>query len=261
MDYENIKYEVREGGVAVVTIDRPKVLNALNGPTLSELGDAFTRVAQDPEVRVAILTGGGEKAFVAGADISQMVDLSPIEANEFAGMGQRVLSSIENCPKVVIAAVNGFALGGGTEIAMACDFIYASDKAMFGQPEIKLGIIPGFGGTQRLPRLVGKAMAKELVLVGENINAEEALRIGLVNQVVPADELMQRVLKLAGKIAAKGQVAVRLGKECINRGVNIDLSHALAFEREAFAVLCSTDDQVEGMQAFLNKRKPEFKDR
>jgi len=261
MNYQNITYELKDGGIAVVTINRPKVLNALNGPTLQELGQVFCDIASDPEARVVILTGAGEKAFVAGADISQMVEFNSLAGDTFANMGQEVLNSIENCPKVVIAAVNGYALGGGTEISMACDFIIASDKASFGQPEINLGIIPGFGGTQRLPRLVGKGMAKQLVCTGDIIKADEALRIGLVNKVVPSDELMDEVMGVAKKIASKGQVAVRVAKECVNRGVNMDLRHALAFERESFAILCSTEDQKEGMKAFLEKRKPEFKDR
>jgi enoyl-CoA hydratase len=260
MDYKNITYQV-EDGVAIVTIDRPKVLNALNPETLAEIGDAFTKIGNDDTVRVAILTGGGDKAFVAGADISAMVEYGPQDADKFAAAGQAVLNTIENCPKVVIAAVNGFALGGGTEIAMACDFIYASEKAKFGQPEISLGIIPGFGGTQRLPRIVGKPMAMELVVTGDIINATEALRIGLVNKLFPPDELMDQAMATAKKIASKGLVALRIAKECVNKGPDVDLPNALLLERQGFALLCSTEDQKEGMGAFLAKRKPEFKDR
>ena len=259
-DYENIRYEV-EDGIAIVTIDRPKVLNALNLDTLEELMEAFTVINGDPAIRCAILTGGGEKAFVAGADISQMVGFNSLQGENFAALGQSVLNLIESNAKPVIGAVNGFALGGGTEIAMACDFVYASNKAKFGQPEINLGIIPGFGGTQRLTRLVGKSMAKELVLTGEIISADEALRIGIVNRLCEPDKLMEEAKKTARKISSKGLVALRLAKECIDKGLELDLDKALYLEKQAFAILCSTEDKVEGMKAFLDKRKAEFKDR
>ncbi|MHA1567880.1 MAG: enoyl-CoA hydratase-related protein [Alphaproteobacteria bacterium] len=260
MAYQNIRLEV-EDGIAVVFIDRPKALNALNSATLKELGNAFDKVTKDKKIRAAILTGGGEKAFVAGADISEMVNFNPVKAQTFAKLGQELLLAIENCPKPVIAAVNGFALGGGTEISMACDFIYASTKAKFGQPEIKLGIIPGFGGTQRLPRLVGRAMAKELVITGDMIDAQEALRIGLVNKVVEPEQLLETAKATAKKIAGYGQVAVKAALDCINKGLDVDLADALFIERQAFAILCSTKDQREGMKAFLEKRPAEFKDR
>jgi len=260
MVYKNIRFELADG-VAVITIDRPKALNALNSATLKELTHAFDKATKDKKVRAVVLTGGGEKAFVAGADISEMVRFTPVKAEAFAKLGQEVLLSIENCPKPVIAAVNGFALGGGTEISMACDFIYASTKAKFGQPEITLGIIPGFGGTQRLPRLVGKAMAKELVLTGGMIGADEALRIGLVNKVFEPDQLLDAAKKTAAKIAGFGQVAVKASIDAINKGLDVDLDNALFIERQAFAILCSTKDQKEGMKAFLEKRKAEFKDR
>jgi enoyl-CoA hydratase len=260
MAYSNLIFEV-EDGVAVVTINRPKALNALNGATLKELKSAFEKVAKDKKIRAAVITGGGEKAFVAGADISEMVRFTALKADEFATLGQAVTLEIENCPKPVIAAVNGFALGGGTELAMACDFIYASTTAKFGQPEIKLGIIPGFGGTQRLPRLVGKAMAKELVLTGEMIDAAEALRIGLVNKVLPAEELLAAAKKTAARIASFSQPSVKASINAINKGLDVDLADALFIERQAFAILCSTKDQKEGMKAFLEKRKPEFKDK
>ncbi len=260
MPYKNIRFEV-EDGLAVVTIDRPAALNALNSATLKELTGAVEKIAADKKIRAAVLTGGGQKAFVAGADISEMVAFNPLKAAKFAALGQGLLSAIENCTKPIIAAVNGFALGGGTEIAMACDFIYASTNAKFGQPEIKLGIIPGFGGTQRLPRLVGKAMAKELVLTGDMIDAAEALRIGLVNKVLPPEELLSAAKATAKKIAGYSQVAVQATLDCINKGLDVDLADALFIEREAFAILCSTKDQKEGMKAFLGKRAPQFKDR
>jgi enoyl-CoA hydratase len=260
MAYTNIRFEV-EDGVAVVTIDRPTALNALNSATLKELASAVDKIAKDKKIRAAVLTGGGAKAFVAGADISEMVNFNPLKATAFATLGQGVLSAIENCPKPIIAAVNGFALGGGTEIAMACDFIYAAANAKFGQPEIKLGIIPGFGGTQRLPRLVGKAMAKELVVTGDMIDANEALRIGLVNKVLPLEELLNAAKATAKKIAGYSQCAVQAALDCINKGPDVDLPDALYLERQAFAILCSTKDQKEGMKAFLAKRPPQFKDR
>lgn len=260
MEYKTLLFEVADG-IATITINRPDKMNALNSDVIKDLTTAFGAVFADPEIRVVILTGSGDKAFVAGADISQMKDFNSLQGEQFAAAGQGALNLIESCPKPVIAAVNGFALGGGTEIAMACDFVYASEKARFGQPEINLGIIPGFGGTQRLPRLVGKAMAKELVLTGAIIDATEALRIGLVNRVVPHDSLMEEVKKTAAMIASKGQVAVRLSKDCINNGMNTDLGNALLIERQAFSLLCSTEDQKEGMSAFLEKRKPDFKDR
>ena len=260
MAYKNIRFEV-EDGLAVVTIDRPTALNALNSATLKELTSAVEKIAADKKIRAAVLTGGGQKAFVAGADISEMVAFNPLKAAKFATLGQGLLSAIENCTKPIIAAVNGFALGGGTEIAMACDFIYAATNAKFGQPEIKLGIIPGFGGTQRLPRLVGKAMAKELVLTGDMIDAAEALRIGLVNKVLPPEELLGAAKATAKKIAGYSQVAVQATLDCINKGLDVDLADALFIERQAFAILCSTKDQKEGMKAFLGKRAPQFKDR
>jgi len=260
MAYKNIRLEV-EDGLAVLTIDRPTALNALNSATLKELTNAVEKIADDKKIRAVILTGGGAKAFVAGADISEMQNFNPLKAAKFAQLGQDLLSAIENCAKPIIAAVNGFALGGGTEIAMACDFVYASANAKFGQPEIKLGIIPGFGGTQRLPRLVGKAMAKELVLTGDIIDANEALRIGLVNKVMPLEELLNAAKATAKKIAGYSQVAVHAALDCINKGPEVDLPDALYLERQAFAILCSTKDQKEGMKAFLGKRAPQFKDR
>jgi enoyl-CoA hydratase len=260
MDFETLLFEVTDG-IALVTINRPDKLNALNAQVIADLGAAFAHITSTPEIRVVIITGAGDKAFVAGADISQMPSFNSLMGEQFAAQGQGVFNQIETCPKPVIAAVNGFALGGGTELSMACDFIYASEKAKFGQPEINLGIIPGFGGTQRLPRLVNPAMAMELVLTGDIINATEALRIGLVNKVFAPDQLMDEAKKTAAKIASKGQVAVRLSKDCINNGMQVDLAQALLLERQAFALLCSTEDKNEGTTAFLEKRKPVFKDR
>ncbi|MDP8225399.1 MAG: enoyl-CoA hydratase-related protein [Candidatus Lernaella stagnicola] len=260
MAYKNILLEI-EAGVAVVIINRPHALNALNSATIKELQSAFDKIIKDKAVRAVVLTGAGEKAFVAGADISEMAKYNPLKANLFAALGQQLTLTIENCPKPVIAAVNGFALGGGTELAMACDFIYASANAKFGQPEIMLGIIPGFGGTQRLPRLVGKARAKELVLTGDRIDAEEARRIGLINKIFPAEMLLDEAKKTARRIAAFSRPAVQAAIDAINKGVDVDLPNALFLERQAFAILCSTKDQKEGMKAFLEKRKPDFKDK
>ncbi len=255
--YETISFE-KSDGIATLTIDRPEVLNALNSDVIRELTDVFIRISIDEEVRAVILTGAGPKAFVAGADISEMVNYSAADGVRFASNGQGLLNIIESCPKPVIAAVNGFALGGGMEIAMACDFIYASEKAKFGQPEINLGINPGFGGTQRLPRIVGKSMAKELVLTGKIIDAAEAMRIGLVNKVFEPDALMDQAKKTAAKMASKGSIALRLCKECVDQGLNVDLQSGLVIERNAFGILCATEDKKEGMSAFLEKRTPNF---
>ncbi|MBS3947268.1 MAG: short-chain-enoyl-CoA hydratase [Dethiobacter sp.] len=258
MSWENILLE-KEGAIAVVTINRPKALNALNVATLKELDQVFTELGADESVSVVILTGGGEKAFVAGADIVHMQNLSALEAREFALLGQAVFNKIENLPQPVIAAVNGFALGGGCELAMSCDIRLASETAKFGQPEVGLGVPPGFAGTQRLPRLVGKGRAKELLYSTEMINAEEAYRIGLVNRVHPAAELLAAAKALAGKIAAKGQVAVRLTKSAVNQGLEMDAARAMTYEAEVFGLTFATVDQREGMTAFLEKRKPNFK--
>lgn len=259
MAFETILYEV-DGAVGIVTINRPDKLNALNTHVLNELGEVFSIIAGDAAVKAVVITGAGEKAFVAGADISEMVDYGPAQAAAFAAKGQAVFSSIETSNKPVVAAVNGFALGGGTELALACDFIYASEKAKFGLPEINLGILPAFGGTQRLSRLCGKAMGKELVLTGDMIDAAEALRIGLANKVFAPDQLLAEAKKTAAKIAGKGAVAVRLAKECIEVGLGVDLATGCVLERQAFAVLAATHDKKEGMSAFLEKRKPVFQD-
>ena len=257
MNYKNIDFEVRDR-IAFVTLSRPEAMNALNTETLDELTDVFSRINSDDEIGVAILTGAG-KAFVAGADIAQMSKLSTIEGRAYMIKGQRVMSLIENADKPVIAAINGFALGGGCELAMACDIRLASEKAKFGQPEVNLGIIPGFGGTQRLPRLVGKGMAKYITLSAEIIDANEALRIGLVERVYPMEKLMEEAEKLANVIVSKSPFAVQMAKGAINRGLEMDLSSGVAFEAEVSAVVFGYDDRTEGMNAFLEKRPAGFK--
>jgi len=258
MGYENIIYET-EGNVAIIRFNRPKALNAINPDVLAEVGNALDTIQADANLKVLILTGAGDKAFVAGADIGHMATFSPLQGREFSLEGQTLLFRLEALPIPVIACVNGFALGGGTELAMACDFIYASDKAKFGQPEINLGIIPGFGGTQRLPRLVGKAMAKELCMTGGIISAEEAKAIGLVNKVFPADALWDETMKTAKLIASKGRVSLRAVKNAIDRGFDVDLHLGNALEADAFALCMASPDGKEGMTAFLEKRKPDFK--
>lgn len=257
MSYENILLE-REDNIAVITINRPKVLNALNADTLKELEAAFDEVENDEQVRVVILTGAGEKAFVAGADIAFMSRLNPMEAVKFARIGQKVFSKIENLSKPVIAAINGFALGGGNELAMACDIRVASEKARLGQPEVQLGLIAGFGGTQRLTRLVNPGLAKEILYTADQYDAAAALRMGLVNHVVPAGELMGFCKAMAQRIAARGPVAVKLTKEAINMGLEMDLEKAFALESDLFGLVFTTEDRKEGIGAFLEKRKPSF---
>lgn len=257
MEFENLLIEIAEG-IATVTINRPKALNAMNAAVLGELECAFTALNSNPEVGCIILTGSGEKAFVAGADISAMQPLDAVTARDFALLGHRVMQLIEKGPKPVIAAVNGFALGGGCELAMGCDLRIAGDNAKFGQPEVNLGVIPGFGGTQRLPRLVGKGRAMELVLTGDMIDAQEALRIGLVNKVYPLAELLAETRKMAKKILSKGPLAIRLGKEAVCNGLEMDLDRACAYEADLFGFCFATADQKEGMQAFLEKRPAKF---
>ncbi|EEG76090.1 short-chain-enoyl-CoA hydratase [Dethiobacter alkaliphilus] len=259
MAFENILFE-KDGSIATVTINRPKALNALNADTLKELDQVFTELAADDTVSAVILTGAGEKAFVAGADISFMKDLTAVEARAFAQLGQAAFNKIENLPQPVIAAINGFALGGGCELASACDIRLASESAKFGQPEVNLGVPPGFAGTQRLPRLVGKGRAKELLYTGDMIDAAEAYRIGLVNKVfATAEELQEAAKKMAKKIAGKGQIAVRVTKSAVNQGMEMDSARGMAYEAEVFGLVFSTEDQKEGMAAFLEKRKAEFK--
>jgi len=246
-----------EGHVSTLTINRPDKLNALSQEVLGDLNAAIEAVSRRDEVRAAVITGTG-KAFVAGADIAAMRDMNQAEARGFGALGHRVFSSIEHLRFPVVAAVNGFALGGGCELALACDFIYASTKAKFGQPEVNLGIIPGFGGTQRLPRRVGPAMARELIYTGKMISADEALRIGLANAVFEPDELLAAAAKAAADIAAKGPLAIATAKRLIRDGMDIPLPQANKVERDAFGAGFGTADQVEGMTAFLEKRAPRF---
>ncbi len=258
MAFENILFDVQDQ-VALVTINRPKSLNALNPATLEELGEAVRRVRQDDALRILVLTGAGDKAFVAGADISEFPKMNPLQARLFAQKGQDVFFGLEDLPKPVIACVNGFALGGGLELAMSCDFIYASEKAKFGQPEINLGILPGFGGTQRLARLVGRAKAKELCMTGEMIDAATALQLGLVAKVFPAETLLEETLKVAKAMAAKSALALRAIKAVVDRGVDADLKTGCTLEVEAFGLCFASEDAREGALAFLEKRKPQFK--
>ena len=258
--FQNLTYE-KKGAIAYVTVNRPKVLNALNRATLEELQAAFTSAQTDEAVRVVILTGAGEKAFIAGADIGELAQLEPLTGMESVRRGQAVLDLIENLGKPTIACINGFALGGGCEIAMACSMRLASENAKLGQPEPKLGLIPGYGGTQRLPRLVGKGIAMQLLLSGENITAQEALRIGLVNEVVPLAELMGRAEAIANKIIANAPRAVQLILEAVNRGLEVSLAEGLYLEASLFAVGCATEDKSEGTKAFLEKRAAQFKGR
>ena len=258
MAYENIIFE-GDNGIATITFNRPQALNALNAELLQEFSHALDEISGNESIRVLILTGAGEKAFVAGADITELARFDPLGAKEFAQMGHDTIHKLQSLPIPVIAAVNGFALGGGTEIAIACDFIYASENASFGQPEINLGLIPGFGGTQRLPRLIGKNRAKELILTGKMISAGEARELGLVNQVCPQDGLMDDVLKTAKTMASKGKVSLRAAKEAVNCGMDMDLKNGCMFEIDAFAVCMASEDSKEGTSAFLEKRKPEFK--
>lgn len=257
MAYENINYTV-ENGVATIAINRPKALNALNLATLTELKDVVEKIAVDKAVQVVVITGAGEKSFVAGADIVEMSTKNAVEGRVWGQVGQNVFTEIENLPQPVIAAVNGFALGGGCELACACDIRYASENAKFGQPEVGLGITPGFGGTQRLTRVVGRGHAKELIYTANIIDAQEALRIGLVNKVVPQAELMDVVMKVAKTITKKAPVAVQLAKAAINRGINCDVVTGISYEAEVFGLCFATADQKEGMKAFIEKRKPTF---
>jgi len=249
----NVMYEL-QGNTAIITINRPDALNALNLEVLKDLDEIISTAEEDDDVYVIIITGGG-RAFVAGADVAQMTGMGPNDARAFGKYGSSVLSKIEAISKPVIAAINGFALGGGCELCMACDIRIAGDKAKFGQPEVGLGITPGFGGTQRMPRIVGLAKAKELIFTGQVINAEEALSIGLVNQVVDGDELMEAALDMAEKIAMNAQIAVRQSKLAINKGMQCDIQTGMALEAQAFALCFSTEDQKDAMTAFVNKSK------
>ncbi len=256
--FENILFE-KKGAIAYVTVNRPKVLNALNMATMEELRAAFHAIKADKEVRVVIFTGAGEKAFIAGADIGELAKHDAIQGKEYTHKGQSVLNLMENLGKPVIACINGFALGGGCEMAMACTMRLASDNAKLGQPEVKLGIIPGYGGTQRLARLVGKGIAQQLVLTGEMITAAEAYRIGLVNEVVPQPELIPRAEAIAQKIVANAPLAVQYAMEAVNRGMEMTLAEGLYLEATLFGVCCATEDKTEGTKAFLEKRQANFK--
>jgi enoyl-CoA hydratase len=257
MQFSNLLLEISEN-IATVAFNRPQALNALNRDTLVEALACLKELKTDAMVQVVVLTGSGPKAFVAGADIAFMRDLTPLAAREFAFLGQEVTNAIEHLGKPVIAAVNGFALGGGCELAIACDMRVASENAKFGQPEVNLGVIPGFAGTQRLPRIIGRGRASELIFTGDIIDAQEAYRIGLVNRVVPQDQLLPACRAIAAKIISKGPVAVRLSKEAIVNGMEMDLARACAFEADQFALCFASPDQKEGMNAFLEKRPAQF---
>ncbi|MQA30373.1 MAG: enoyl-CoA hydratase [Luteitalea sp.] len=257
MPFDNLLLD-RDGGVAIVTINRPQVLNALNRPTLDELRRAVLDLQRDDSVRVVIITGAGDRSFVAGADINELAVLSPTSGREHALAGQHVFDLVENLGKPVIAAINGFALGGGCELAMACALRLAADTARLGQPEISLGMLPGYGGSQRLPRLVGRGKALEILLTGTAIGAAEAERIGLVNRVVPASELMTEARTLAGALARQSPTAMRYILTAVNEGLEMPFAEACAYEATLFGLAAATADMREGTRAFLEKRKPEF---
>jgi enoyl-CoA hydratase len=258
MEYKNILLTF-EGEIGILRINRPKSLNALNIETLKEIQMGIQEVKDHSNVKVLILTGAGEKAFVAGADIMEMKEMNSLQASQFSNLGHLTLNMIQDLDRPVIAAVNGFALGGGMEVALACDFIYASENAKFGLPEVTLGVFPGFGGTQRLPRLIGKGRAKELILTGKMVSAQEANQMGIVNRVVPQASLMEETKKVAAQIAGNGTVGVRLAKMVTDAGYNMDLEKACSLESYAFGISFATEDQKEGMAAFVEKRKPNFK--
>jgi enoyl-CoA hydratase/carnithine racemase len=260
MAYENLLYEVKDA-IAYITFNRPKVLNALNNKTMEELDACVGEAGRDESVRAIILTGAGEKAFVAGADINELARHTPVAGKEATLFGQGVLRRLETVGKPSIAALNGFALGGGCELAMACTLRIASRTARLGQPEVKLGILPGYGGTQRLARLCGRGVAQQLVLTGEMISAEEALRIGLVNQVVEPGELMATAEAIAKKIIANAPLAVKFSMEAIDRGLEMPQEEGLYLEATLFGLLCATEDMREGTRAFLEKRAAQFKNR
>jgi enoyl-CoA hydratase len=258
MEYKNLLLEIKDG-IAVLKINRPKAMNALNSETLDELKHAGNAINANKDAWVVVVTGEGDKAFIAGADILEMKDMNAIEGMEFSQRGHEAFAAFENMNKPVIAAVNGFALGGGFEVALACDIIYASDKAKVGFPEATLGIFPGFGGTQRAAKLCGLAKAKELIFTGRMIGAAEAYEIGLINKVVPHEEFWKEVMALAEKIRSNGPISIGLAKECINKSLFLDMDSALMLEAKVFGLCFGTKDQKEGMTAFVEKRKATFK--
>jgi enoyl-CoA hydratase len=258
MEKEYVRCQI-EDGIAIVTIDNQAALNALNNQTLTQLDKTFDDLARNPEVKGVIITGAGEKSFVAGADISEFLKVSGAEAPESMGRGQRIFDKIEAFDRPVIAAINGFTLGGGNELAMCCDIRIASENAIFGQPEVNLAIIPGYGGTQRLPRLVGPGKAKEIIFADERINAQEALRIGLVERVVPKGQAVEEARKLLKKILSKGPVAIKMAKKAINDGLKMPLAEGLKWEALCSGVCFSAEDKDEGAKAFLEKRPAQFK--
>lgn len=260
MTYQTLKLEFNNK-TAIVTVNRPDKLNALNSTIMSELQTCFSELKKNEDVYVVILTGSGDKAFVAGADISELNQLNMIAAKELAEKGQAIFNLIRNLNKPVIAAVNGFALGGGCELALACHIRLASDNAKFGQPEVNLGLIPGYGGTQRLSRLINSGRALELILTGDLIDANEAYRIGLVSKVYPLSELMNKAIELAGKIASKSQYAVRQAVKAVVMNDEVSISEGLKYEASLFSLCCGTEDFKEGTSAFLEKRKPAFKNK
>jgi len=257
VEFANVILEKKDR-IGLLTINRPKALNALNKDTLLDIKAAVENVRDDNDVDVLVITGSGDKSFVAGADITFMLEMNALQGREFGQLGSGVFRLIESMEKPVIAAINGFCLGGGCELAMSCDFRISSEKGKFGQPEVGLGVTPGFGGTQRLPRIVGTGMANELLYTGDVIDANEALRIGLVNHVVPADELMDYVMKIAKKISSKGQISVRFCKKAVYEGIQTDIDRGLTVEADIFGLCFATEEQKEGMKAFVEKRKPNF---
>jgi len=256
-EYKNLIVEKKEH-ILVVKINRERALNALNRETVNEMQQMFSYYWTDDSVLCVIITGAGEKAFVAGADIPEIADLDVRSGTDLSARGLYLMKTIQNFPKPVIAAINGFALGGGCELAMACDIRLASEKAKLGQPEVSLGIIPGYGGTQRLSRLVGRGKAMQLILTGEMISAQEAHRIGLVDEVYPPEQLMDKAMEMANTICTKGPIAVAMAKECINRGLDVNLTAGCDLEKANFGSICGTGDKNEGTEAFMEKRKPNF---
>ncbi len=259
MEYKNLRIEARDDGIVILYVSRPKVLNALNSEVLEELYNAFDELEKDKDIRVIILTGEGDKAFIAGADIAEMAPLNAVGGSKFSEKGHRVMNKIEHLKKPVIAMVNGYALGGGLEVALSCDFIYAAEDAKLGFPEVTLGIHPGFGGTQRITKFVGKGLAKELVLTGKMISGKEGERIGLVNKALPREKLFEETMKTAKQIAKNGPIAVSLAKDLVNQSYSSAENRALELEVKSFGTLFETKDQKGGMEAFLKKEKYQFK--